>query len=155
MEDCTAFIDMKKLSTIDKIVVGAGAVAFIALFLPWYGVSSPIFSASVSGWSAGYGLFGAILIVATGLYLGMLRTGTQMPSTSVGPGVIALGASVVGTVLVLVRWVSLLRVSDTSGLYSYGPRFGIIIAVVAGVVQVLCALRLFRRSGEALPWVKN
>lgn len=32
-----AFIDVKKLSSIDKVVVGAGAVGLIALFLPWLG----------------------------------------------------------------------------------------------------------------------
>lgn len=89
-----AFIDVNKLSTIDKVVVGSGAVGLIALFLPWYGFSSPYASASVSGFSAGYGFLGALLIVATGLYLGMLRSGASMPKTSVGPAVLTLGGSV-------------------------------------------------------------
>jgi len=36
--------------------------------------------------------------------------------------------------------------------FSYGPRIGMILALIAGVVQVGCALMLFRRSGEKLPW---
>jgi hypothetical protein len=150
-----AFIDVKKLSTIDKVVVGSGAVALIALFLPWYGFSSPVVSASVSGFSAGYALLGDLLIVAAGVYLGMLRSGAKMPSTSVGPGVITLGASLIGALLVILRWATLPRASYGSGVYNYGPRFGIILALLAGVVQALCALTLFRRSGEAVPWSKE
>ena len=150
-----AFIDVKKLSTIDRVVVGAAVVGLIALFLPWYGASSPYGSASVSGFSSSYGLLGALLIVATGVYLGMLRSGAQMPSTSVGPGVITLGGSLIGAVLVILRWITLPRASFAAGVVSYGPRYGIILELLAGVVQALCALTLFRRSGEAVPWNKQ
>ena len=153
--DAVAFIDVKKLSSIDKVVVGAGAVGLIALFLPWLGHSSPYGSASQSGFSAGLGLLGALLIIATGVYLGMQRSGAQMPRTSVGPGVITLGASLVGTVLVLLHWLSAPHASVGGGLYSYGPRFGMILELLAGVVQALCALTLFRRSGETVPWSKE
>lgn len=150
-----AFIDINKLSTIDRVVVGAGAIGLVAIFLPWYGVSSPYGGASVSGLSSGYGLLGALLIVATGVYLGMLRTGAKMPSTSMGPGVLTLGGSALGALLVIVRWIGLPSASYGSGLFSYGPRFGIIIELLAGVAQALCALTLFRRSGEAVPWSKE
>jgi hypothetical protein len=147
-----AFIDVNKLSTIDKVVVGAGAVGLIALFLPWYGFSFPYGSASVSGFSAGYGLLGALLIVATGVYLGMLRSGASIPRMSIGPAVLTLGGSVIGAALVLLRWLFAGRVSYSLASYSYGPRFGMIIEVLAGIVQAACALTLFRRSGEELPW---
>ncbi len=150
-----AFIDINKLSTIDRVVVGAGVVGLIALFLPWYGFSSPYASASVSGFSSGYGFLGALLIIATGVYLGMLRTGANMPSTSVGPGVLTLGGSLVGALLVVVRWISLPRASVSGGLFNYGPRFGIIIELLAGIAQALCAVTLFRRSGESVPWNKG
>jgi hypothetical protein len=111
----------------------------------------------VSGFSSGYGWFGALLIVAAGVYLTLLRSGSSMPTVSVGPGVIVLGASLIGTVLVGIRWITLPRGSFGVGsvsYFSYGPRMGIIIALLAGIVQAICALTLFRRSGEALPWAK-
>jgi hypothetical protein len=45
----TAHRRKKKLSRLDWGILGAAAEAFIALFLPRYGVSSGLFSASVSG----------------------------------------------------------------------------------------------------------
>jgi hypothetical protein len=30
-----------------------------------------------------------------------------------------------------------------------------VIALITGIVQVFCALTLFRRSGESLPWTKS
>lgn len=46
--------DWKRLSTLDRAIVGGAGVAFIASFLPWYGVSVDPFGVSVSGWSAGF-----------------------------------------------------------------------------------------------------
>lgn len=78
-----------------------------------------------------------------------------MPRTSMGPGVITLGGSLVGTVLVILHWLSAPRASVAGGLVTYGPRYGMIIELLAGVVQALCALTLFRRSGEAVPWSRE
>ena len=51
------------------------------------------FSVSVSGFSSGYGWLGALLIIAAGVYLAMVRAGSNMPNTGVGPGVAVLGRS--------------------------------------------------------------
>ncbi len=153
-----AAMDISKLDTMDRIVAGASVVALIALFLPWYGWSDSLYSVSVSGFSSGFwGWLGALLIVAAGVYLVMLRTGSNMPKTSIGPGVLVLGLSAVGTLFVVIRWVTLPRGSYGAGgisSFSYGPRIGIILAVIAGVVQVVISFRLFKRSGEAMPWAK-
>ena len=146
-----ATFDFKKLSRVDRGVAGSGFVALIALFLPWYGVSSGPFSASVSGFGSGYGWLGALLIFATGLYLVLLRSGSNVPKLSVGPGFIMLGASLLGTVIVGLRWLSLPS-GGAGGYYNYGPRIGIFVALIAGIVQVVCALSLFRGSGESVPW---
>jgi hypothetical protein len=61
----------------------------------------------------------------------------------------------VGAVLVILRWLALPSASYASGVFSHGPRFGIIIELLAGVTLALCALTLFRRSGEAVPWSKE
>jgi hypothetical protein len=85
----------------------------------------------------------------------MQRSGAEMPRTSVGPGVITLGGSAIGAILVLVHWVTAPRASVGGGFINYGPRYGMIIELLAGIVQVACALTLFRRSGEAVPWNKE
>lgn len=150
-----AKFEAKELSKLDWVVVVAAALALICLFLPWYGASAFGFSASVSGWSTGYGWVGAVLIVAAGAYLVMQRSRVDLSRVNVGPAAVVLGAAVIGTVLVILRWATLPRGHAGIGgvnVYSYGPRVGIWLTLVVGVVQVVCALSLFRASGEKLPW---
>ena len=150
-----ARFDPKALSRLDWIVVGASALAVIALFLPWYGASSFGYHASVSGWSTGYGWLGALLIIFSGVYLALQRSQADLSRVRMGPATVVMGAAVVGTALVLLRWVSLPRGhAGIQGvtLVSYGPRVGIILTLIVGIAQVLAALSLFRSSGEALPW---
>jgi len=152
-----AAFDWKKLSTADRVISIAGLIALIALFLPWYGFSSTYYSASVSGFGSGYGWLGGLLVVAAAGYLVLLRSGTNLPKTSIGPAVIVLGASAIGTVIVALRWLTLPRGSyggvDGTG-FSYGARIGIYIVLIAAVVELVFSFRLFKASGESLPWTK-
>ena len=71
-------VDLKRLSSLDRAVAGAAAVAFIAGFLPWWGYSGPLslYSASVDGWSAGFtGWAGTLLLTLAGVYLVLRRQG--------------------------------------------------------------------------------
>ena len=150
-----ANFDPKKLSRADWIVAGAGALALICLFLPWYGASTLGFSASVSGWSTSYGWLGALLIVAAGVYLVLQRSQADLSAIKAGPATVVLGASVIGTLIVLIRWISLPRGhAGVQGVtvVSYGPRVGIVLTLIVGIVQAATALTLFRSSGEKLPW---
>jgi hypothetical protein len=149
-----ASFDWKKLSTTDKVISITSLVALISLFLPWEGASGPGYSYSVSGFSTSYGWLGALLVILAGVYVVMQRSGSNVPKFSYGPGVITLGLSVIGAVLIIVRWISLPRGSYAAGFFSYGPRIGIFLALIAAVVQAFFALRLFRTTGEALPWAK-
>ena len=145
-----AQFDMNKLDTSDRIVIGMGVLTLICLFLPWYGVSSGLFSASVSGFSTSYGWLGAILIIAAAAYLLALRSGSNVPKISYGPGVTVLGLSLIGTIIVALRWLTMPK-GGFSG-YSYGPEYGMYLTILAGVVQVVLAFRLFKASGETVPW---
>jgi peptidoglycan/LPS O-acetylase OafA/YrhL len=148
-----ASFDMKKLDRSDRIVAGASVVTLICLFLPWYGVSSGPYSASVSGFSTSYGWLGALLIIAAGAYLVALRSGSNMPKNQFGPGVTVLGLSLLGTVIVLIRWLTIPK-GGVAG-FSYGPQYGMYVTILAGIVQVVLAFRLFKSSGEKVPWEAN
>jgi hypothetical protein len=152
-----AKFDAKHLSRLDWAVVGAAGVALISLFLPWYGASAGGFSASVSGWSTGYGWFGGVLIIAAGAYLAMHRSEANLSRVPLSPSVVVLAASGLGTLIVVLRWLTLPRGHAGIGgvaFFSYGPRVGIFLTIIAGVVQVGAAIALFRTSGEKLPWAK-
>ncbi len=151
-------VDWTKLSTLDRVVAVAAGVTLVSLFLPWYGISEFGASVSTSGFSTGYGWLGAILVIAAGVYLVLLRSGQTVPRLPVGPAFAVLGASILGTALIVIRWAALPRGSVGMGgttILSYGPRIGMMLALLAGVVQVIGALQLFRGSGEKVPWQKE
>jgi len=146
--------DPKRLSTLDRTIVGSAGVAFIAGFLPWWGYNGPLntYSASVSGWSAGFSAWaGTLLLTLAGVYLFLRRSEVSLPSLPAGPAVVVAGAAGLGLLLVLIRWLTLPRVNG--GLAgSIGAKYGIFIALIAGIVEVGAAVLEFRASGEPLPW---
>ncbi len=89
--------DWKRLSTLDRAIVGGAAVAFIAAFLPWYGVDIGGFGYSVSGWSAGFSAWaGSLLITAAGVLLLLRRSGVKFGLPNVGPSVLVAGVAALG-----------------------------------------------------------
>lgn len=156
-----ATFDIKRLNTLDRIVVGASAIAVICLFLPWWGASASAggisYSASVSGFSTSWGWLGGILVVAAGVYLLLVRSAVDVSKMPVTPAAVVLGLSALGTLIVIIRWATIPRggVSGFGGGYSYGARFGLWITLIVAIAQVVCAVMLFRSSGEALPWKKE
>jgi hypothetical protein len=153
-----ARFEAKRLSRLDWAVVGAGGLSFISLFLPWYGASAGLFSASVDGWSTSYGWFGALLIIAAGAYLALQRSEVNLSVVPLTPAVVVLGAAILGALIVIIRWITLPSGHAGVGgvtVYSYGPRVGIFLTIIAGLVQVGAALALFRASGEKLPWAEK
>jgi hypothetical protein len=141
-----AELDLKKLSPLDWTIVGAGAVSLISLFLPWWGANASYLgvstSSSVSGFSSGYGLLAALMIVAAGVILVVIRSGQSIPF------VVVLVLSILGTLLVAIRWLGIPSGSIGVGTVSlsYGPRIGIIITLLVGIAQAVCAIVVFRKS---------
>ena len=147
--------DWKQLSTLDRVIAVGAAVVFIASFMPWYGVSVGPFSASVSGWSAGFTAWaGALLLTFAGVLLVLRRSGATLPSLQVGPSVLVAGIAGLGLLLMIIRWVSLPRyhISDLS--YDAGARYGLYIALIAGIAEVAAAVTAMRASGEKMPWAQ-
>jgi hypothetical protein len=141
-------LDTKQLGRKEWGILIAGAVAFVSLFLPWYGASVAGYTAaSVNAWSTGYGWMAAALLVAASVYLFIrLQGDVKLPARSVS---VILVLSAVGLLLVLIRLGSLPTGSGSvAGVatYQYGGRIGIVIALIAGLVQVVCAGLLFRSS---------
>lgn len=147
-----ASFDVKKLDTLDRVLIGAAFVTFICIFLPWYGASYHGISASTSGWSTGYGWFAALLIVAAGVYRLLLRSEVDLSKVPAGPSVVVLGVAGLGELLVVIRWITIPRGSFLG--VTWGPQIGIILAAIAGAVVVVAAVMQFRGSGEKLPWQK-
>jgi hypothetical protein len=149
----TLAFDRKRLGRLDWAIAGGAAVAFVSAFLPWWGYTGPptLYSASVSGWSAGFAAWaGTLLLTLAGIYLVLLRSGVSLPSLPVGPAVAVAGAAALGLLLVILRWLTLPRVH--AGLAgSIGARYGIFFSIVGGAVELTAAVMELRASGEPLP----
>lgn len=144
--------DWKRLSTQDRVIVGGAAVAFIAAFLPWYGVSFAGLGVTVSGWSAGFSAWaGALLLTAAGVLLVLRRSGATFNLGNLGPSVLVAGVSAVGLLLVIIRWISFPRYHGLD----VGARYGIYIALIAGLAEVAAAVTAMRASGEQIPWAQS
>ena len=145
--------DAKKLSQLDWAIVGGAGVAFIAGFLPWWGYTGPgPFHPSVDGWSAGFtGWAGTLLLTLAGVYLFLRRSDVSLPTLPVGPATLVAGVGALGLLLVIIRWISL----PSYALVSVGPRYGIYLALIAGIVEVGAAVVEMRASGEELPWAQK
>jgi hypothetical protein len=148
--------DAQRFSRLDWAIVGGAGVVFISGFLPWWGYSGPLtlYSASVAGWSAGFTAWaGILLLAAAGAYHFLRRAEVSLPTAPVGPAVLTAGVGGLGLLLVVIRWLTLPRVHG--GLAgSIGAKYGIWLAIVAGVVEVGAAVVAVRASGEPLPWAQ-
>jgi hypothetical protein len=141
----------KRLSALDRAIVGGGAVAFIALFLPWWGVDVFGFSASIDGWSAGFTAWaGGLLLTAAGVLLVLRREGAKFALRDIGPSVLVVGVAGLGLLLVIIRWASLPRYRG----FGVGAKYGLYVALIAGIVEVGAAVLELRASGEAMPWAQ-
>ncbi len=144
-----AKFDINKFSTIDKVLGGAAALAVISLFLPWYSVSYHGFTYdSTSGFGTSWGWLGGLLIIAAGVYLVLQRSGVDLSKMPAPPSVIILGAAALGTLIMILRWVTLPSYHGVSA----GPAAGMYIAIICGIAEVVCAVMTFRSSGDKLPW---
>jgi hypothetical protein len=141
--------DWKRMSTLDRVIAGGALVAFIAAFLPWYGVTVGPFDVTASGWSAGFSAWaGALLLTAAGVLLILRRSGASLDTGVVGPSVLVAGIAALGLLLVVIRWVSFPRYHGVD----VGARYGIYIALIAGIAEVTAAVMQMRASGERMPW---
>jgi hypothetical protein len=148
--------ELKRLSTLDRVIAASAAVAFIAAFLPWYGASVGPFSATVDGWSAGFSAWaGSLLLTVAGVLVVLRRSGASLGGGRVGPSVLVAAVAALGLLLVIIRWVSFPRYHGASGLsYDVGARYGIYLALIAGIAAVTAAVMEVRSSGGQLPWAQ-
>ncbi|MGH8890251.1 MAG: hypothetical protein ACRDV3_10940, partial [Acidothermaceae bacterium] len=99
--------DLKQVSRNDKGIVGAAIVAFIASFLPYYGVSYNFAgiheSASVNAWH-GYAIIGLLFVFAAGaIVAARVFANANLPQLPVGVNVLVAGLAAIGTLLVIIR----------------------------------------------------
>lgn len=142
--------DLKQLNTLDRVIAGGAAVAFIASFLPWYGATfqgGPAEAGVTGTYNAWHGLAAAglllvlfsLVVTASGPLLG-----EDAPSRPLAMAAAALAT--VGAGLVVVRSFDLPN-PDIPGV-SVGLRWGGWILIVLVVVHAAICLYRALRSEE-------
>jgi hypothetical protein len=144
-----ASFDVKRVTPIEWAGIGAGALAFIVSFFPWYSISfegSDLIAGlgldtSVSAWNAGFGAwFPCLLLVAAGVLVLLPHFGTQVPNLVM----IWLGLSAAAVVIIILRWVTFPSASGFGG--SAGAGFGLFIGLAVAVVSGVAAFLSYRSA---------
>jgi len=152
-----AEFDPKKVSTLDWVVIGAGGLAFIDSFLPWY-TASVSFSGisrsdSAGAWSAGFAAwFSVLLLIAAGGLVLANAMGAQIKLPAPA-SLFALGLSVLAFVLILLRWFTFPSVDTGLGglgegfKASSGPGFGLFLGLICAAAAAAASFLAFRAAG--------
>ena len=84
-------MDLSKLTTSDKLILGGGIVYLIAMFLPWWGIDTDFGDFANNGWDYFLGGWVPLIIIAimvghVGGHEVLPRHQDPRPARSVGPG---------------------------------------------------------------------
>ena len=154
--------DSAKVTALEWVVVGAGLLAYISSFFPWYRARVSVlgiqrFTGADNAWNAGFGAwFSVLLLVVAGGVVLVSARGVRLP---VSRPLITLGLSALAFITILLRWVTFpdatggrgdLGDVDVDGLFAVssgaglGLYLGLIAAIAAVVASFSASLRVAR-----------
>lgn len=138
--------DMNRVSTGQKILLVAGVILFIDLFLPWQGVGGGQFlgvevpGVNVNGFN-GLGILVALLVIAMLVWEGMLAAGVNIPLGTTSPALI--GAAIAGGTALFTLIAFLTKLSAI--------KYGAFIGLILGLVIAYGAYVRFQESKVTTP----
>lgn len=128
-------MDLSKLTTGDKLVLGGGIAYLIFMFLPWYGYGGT--DASNSGWDYFLGgVLPLILIVVMVVHVAITRFSpeTTLPDLPLPWGQVHLIAGGIAAVLVLLRTIIGSDIEGFGVSFDLDRKYGLFLALIAAVV---------------------
>jgi hypothetical protein len=149
--------DLKQINRNDQGILGAGILfLLLSFFIPFYGVSysgrglGAFGNYSVTAWHS-YGWLGVLLIVIAVAVVALRVFGNgSLPKLPVGPNLLVLGLSTLGTLLLLLRGFTYKTASG--GGISIGLKWGAYVIFILAIAVVVFAFLNFKASGEKLAW---
>lgn len=138
---------MARLGRNGIVIAVGGLLAIIVSFFPWYGFTGKAaaelkaygIKTSVSAWSAGFGAwFPMLLLFALGVVV-VLAAMDIIKQPALLLAVVATGASLLATIIVLLRWATYPSASGLSGDFGalWGTYLGVVIALAVTVFSYL------------------
>lgn len=146
-------MDLSKLSSSDKLILGGGIVYLIFMFFPWYGIDVFGESYSSSGWDYFLGGTLPMILIAIMCVHVLLSafSDTELPQPPVPWAQVHRGAGIVAAALVVLR---LIIPSDDYGNIDTGVnldrKFGLIVAVIAAIVVAVGGVKK-SQEGDIAP----
>jgi hypothetical protein len=130
-------VDLSKLTTADKLILGGGIAYLIFMFFPWYGVDG-ISDAGNTGWDYFLGgIIPLILIVVMAAHVIITRFSpdTSLPDPPVPWGQVHLFAGAAAAVIVLLRTIigSDIEIAF-AGDFELDRKIGLFLALIAAIV---------------------
>jgi len=158
-------VDVSSINKFDLGALVAGGLVFVLSLIPaWYtvdvqGGGADLFSAGaldagVNAWQGINVLALLLLLLAVAVIAVKVFAPQALPSTlPVGIGVIAAGLAALGTVILLIRTLTLFESESVVGVaVSAGPGWSGWLLMIAAVALTACAALGVKESGESLPW---
>ncbi|HZA15949.1 MAG TPA: hypothetical protein VE645_03475 [Pseudonocardiaceae bacterium] len=156
--------DLTRVTALDWVVVGAGLLAYIASFLPWYRADVSILgierSATANAWNAGIGAWLPVLLLAVaGVVVLVSATAVRLPTSK---SLITLGLSALAVIAILLRWMTFpdsagqsrldMDNVDVEGLLavSSGAGVGLYVGLIAAIAAVVASFLTSRAAGATL-----
>jgi hypothetical protein len=135
--------DAKRVTPLEWAGIGAGALAFIDSFLPWYSVSYEGIlgvggSFSANAWDFALSLFAVLMLIAAGVVVLLPHLDVQVPNQTM----IWLGLSGLALVFIVLRWLTFPSAAGIGG--SAGAGFGLFVGLVLAVVSGVAAFLTYR-----------
>jgi hypothetical protein len=148
-------VDLSKLTTADKLILGGGLAYLIFMFLPWYGIDVAFGgSYNNSGWDYFLGGIVPLILIAimvSHVLVSAFSPDTKLPDLPVPWSQVHLGTGVAAAVIVLLR---LLIGSDDVGSVDIGVnldrKYGLFLALIAAIVVAAGGV-LKSKEGDAAP----
>jgi len=129
-------VDLSKLTTADKLILGGGLAYLIFMFFPWYGVDG-VSDAGNTGWDYFLGgILPLILIVVMVVHVAITRFSpdTTLPNPPMPWAQVHLLAGGIAAALVVLRLIIGSDVDTPFGDFSLDRKFGLFLAVIAALV---------------------
>jgi hypothetical protein len=153
-----AEFDVKRVTTFEWVGIGAGLLALIVSFFPWFSSSASFegieSSGSSTAWGTGIGAWLPVLmLLATGVLVALPHIGVAVSNLAL----IWLGLSAGAALIILVRWLTLPDVPDELsevglGLANVdvdaGAGFGLIVGLILAVASAVVAFLSYRSASS-------
>ena len=140
---------MQQLTPAGWGVIGASGVTLVASVLPWYSVDLDGFgSASVNGWHR-FWVIGILLAVAIGVVYGLQAFKVIPPQPQLQ--LFYAYGSIAAFVLTFLSLIDTFTHGDSGPGYSFGPSFGVFLALLSTAALAYFATLAAQESGAKLP----